>query len=36
MCDNPYYFHCLKDENGRNGTVCTEPVWVEPGMYSLN
>lgn len=31
-CPNPVEFHCLTDEYGRIGWICSEPVWVEKVM----
>lgn len=31
-CSHPVEFHCLTDEYGRIGWVCSEPVWVEKGL----
>lgn len=30
-CRTPEHFHYLRDENGKVGGMCTEPIWVEKG-----
>lgn len=34
-CSNPEHFHCLKDDYERTVWLCTEPIWVNKGIFSF-
>ena len=32
-CQEPYHYHCVRDDTGHFMQLCSQKIWIQKGMY---